>query len=105
MGSQEVTSEGEARASDGWSGSRTPWKRIAAGLRAAIARGDYPPGSRLPSIPELCAAHGTGRGAAAKALRGLAEAGLAELEPGLGYYVPGAPDGPAEIVESSPLRW
>src|SRR5690349_4164304 len=37
-------------------------ERIADALRVAIARGVYPPGSKLPTEAELSSLHGAGRG-------------------------------------------
>jgi GntR family transcriptional regulator len=67
---------------------RTPSKRIAAALRASIARGEYKPGTRLPSILDLSEAYGVSTETAAKVLHLLAADGLAEARRGRGHYVP-----------------
>jgi DNA-binding GntR family transcriptional regulator len=64
-----------------------PWRQIAADLRDGIANGTYPPDSLLPSISRLTQQYGVARRTANKALRQLASEGLADLEPGMGYYV------------------
>ena len=65
------------------------WKQIAAALRRGIADGTYPPGTPLPSISRLVQEYGVARLTANKALRAMAAEGLAELEPGMGFYVTG----------------
>jgi len=64
-----------------------PWKQIADQLRADIAAGRYGPDDPLPSISRLVQEYGVARATANKALRQMAAEGLAELEPGMGYYV------------------
>ncbi|HZC63001.1 MAG TPA: winged helix-turn-helix domain-containing protein [Streptosporangiaceae bacterium] len=61
--------------------------QIAAILRDAIARGDYPPGRAVPSESRLMQEHGVARLTARKAVRVLAEEGLVEVVPGRGAYV------------------
>lgn len=69
--------------------SRTPvYRQVGNWLIDAIKRGEYQPGDRLPGIPDLVHAAGIARLTAAKALRHVAEQGYAELERGMGYYVP-----------------
>lgn len=64
-----------------------PWQQVAAALREALARGEYGPDDRLPSMTELAAQWGINRKTAGKALKALADEGLIEVEPGMGYYV------------------
>lgn len=69
--------------------SRTPpYRQVACQLADAIRRGEYAPGERLPSIIDLTQAAGIARYTARKALHVLEAEGLAELEPGMGFYVP-----------------
>ena len=63
------------------------WKQIAAALRAGIADGTYQPGARLPSMTTLVQDWGVARATALKALQALEREGLAEMEPGMGFYV------------------
>lgn len=51
-------------------------ERIAGELRAAIVRGDYPPGSQLPSESALAGTHGVARGTIRAALAAVEAAGL-----------------------------
>ncbi len=67
---------------------KTPvYLQIAAILRAAIERGDYPPGRAIPSETRLMQEHGVARLTARKAVRVLAGEGLVEVVPGRGAYV------------------
>lgn len=63
--------------------------QLAAILREAIRRGEYPPGRRLPSETTLMQQHGVARETARKAVRVLADEGLAEVVPGRGAFVTG----------------
>jgi DNA-binding GntR family transcriptional regulator len=68
--------------------SRTPpWQQIAAYLREEIDAGRYGPDVPLPSIDRLVQLFGVNRKTARKALVSLVEAGIAEVEPGMGHYV------------------
>ena len=67
---------------------RTPvYLQIAAILRDAIERGDYPPGRQIPSETRLMQEHGVARLTARKAVRVLAGEGLVEVVQGRGAYV------------------
>jgi DNA-binding GntR family transcriptional regulator len=67
---------------------KTPvYLQIAAILRDAIERGDYPPGRPIPSETRLMQQHGVARLTARKAVRVLAGEGLVEVVPGRGAYV------------------
>lgn len=68
-----------------------PYRQIAAVLRGRIESGEYRPGRRLPSINDLMQQYGVAHLTANKALRLLAAEGLAELSPGMGFFVR-APD-------------
>lgn len=69
------------------SGPVPPYKQVAAILAAEIENGDRAPGSKLPPVPYLMHEYGIALETARKALREVAKAGLAELSPGMGYYV------------------
>lgn len=60
---------------------------IAAGLRAEILDGTYPPGTRLPGENQVMAAHGVARQTARQALAQLVTWGLAQARQGSGVYV------------------
>lgn len=69
-------------------GSRRPLPvQISEQLRARIAAGEYPPGSRLPSEAELSAGFGVSRVTVREALRMLQRDGLAAARQGKGHYV------------------
>lgn len=67
---------------------KTPvYLQIAAILRQAIKRGDYPPGRQIPSETRLMQEHGVARLTARKAVRVLVDEGLVEVVTGRGAYV------------------
>ena len=64
-----------------------PYQQIAAYLRAAILRGDFAPGSRLPGVEGLVQEYGVARTTARKALSLIRDEGFSFASVGLGYYV------------------
>jgi GntR family transcriptional regulator len=67
---------------------KTPvYLQLAAILRKAIKRGDYPPGRKLPSETTLMQEYGLARGTVRKSARVLADEGLVEVVQGRGVYV------------------
>lgn len=69
-----------------------PWPtarygHVADQLRRAIQRGDYPPGTALPSEATLAAEHDLARQSINKAIRLLVAEGLVRIERGRGTYV------------------
>jgi DNA-binding FadR family transcriptional regulator len=62
-------------------------RRLADTLRAAIADGAYPPGTRLPSYRQLRDEHHVALNTAQAAIRMLAVEGLVEIHPARGAYV------------------
>lgn len=62
-----------------------PYRQVAAILRERIDAGEIT--IRLPSIADLVGEFGIARTTAAKALRVLVEEGIAEVSPGMGYFV------------------
>lgn len=68
-------------------GSRSKYWHIAAGLFAAVERGDYAPGARLPGENDIMRDHGVARSTARQALALLVSWGLAEARKGSGVYV------------------
>ncbi len=73
------------------------YRQLAETLRAAIGRGDYPPGALLPTEHELCAAHGVSRHTAREALRALQDDGLIARRRGAGTVVLALPRAPALV--------
>lgn len=63
------------------------YQSLAGDLRAAIVRGDYPPGAHLPTEHELCDTHRVSRHTAREALRILSAEGLIERRRGAGTTV------------------
>jgi len=67
---------------------KTPvYLQIAAILRDAISRGDFPVGRAIPSETRLMQQYGVARLTARKAVRVLADEGLVEVVTGRGAYV------------------
>lgn len=64
-----------------------PWRQIEQDLRDKIASGEYPRGSKLPSIRTLAVQYGVSHGTVDKAVRSLAREGLLETERGYGCFV------------------
>jgi GntR family transcriptional regulator len=62
-------------------------KHLADALRAQIASGAYPAGTRLPSYRQLRDEHDVALNTAQAAIRLLAADGLVEIRPGSGAYV------------------
>lgn len=67
--------------------SEPPYQQIAAQLRAAIADGTWPPGSRLPGVIPIMQETGVAALTARKALHVLVDEGVAYIQPGMGTYV------------------
>ncbi|GAA4204125.1 FadR/GntR family transcriptional regulator [Actinocatenispora rupis] len=68
--------------------SRTPLvESVIDQLREAIASGEWPVGSRIPTEPDLVAQLGVGRNTLREAVRALAHLGLLESRQGAGTYV------------------
>ncbi|ACY99132.1 MULTISPECIES: GntR family transcriptional regulator [Thermomonospora] len=70
---------------------RPAYLRIAAELREQITRGDYPPGSRLPTLARLCRMHGVSEIVARQAIALLRGEGLVETRRGGGTVVRARP--------------
>jgi DNA-binding FadR family transcriptional regulator len=71
----------------------TASRQLADALRAQIAGGAYPPGSKIPSYRQLRDSHHVALNTAQAAIRILAADGLVEIQPARGAYVRGKPDG------------
>lgn len=61
--------------------------RVAAALREAISSGRYPPGTALPTLTEIAAAHQVSRVTARAAIAALRQEGLVASRQGSGNYV------------------
>jgi len=65
--------------------------RIADAIRAAIESGEFPPGTQLPSLPELARTHGVSLVTARLALARLRQEGLVVSRQGVGNFVRAQP--------------
>ncbi|MFG1999162.1 GntR family transcriptional regulator [Spirillospora sp. NPDC048911] len=81
---------------------RPAYLRIADALRDQIRDGDYPPGSRLPTMTELCASHGVSEIVVRQAIALLRGEGLIETRRGGGTIVKVSP--PARRVAMDRYR-
>jgi GntR family transcriptional regulator len=63
------------------------WRQVYEVIRKRIESGEYPPGSRVPSIVQVADEFGIAQATAQKVLRALKEEGLTYTEPGLGSSV------------------
>lgn len=66
---------------------RARYRQVADELRAAIKRGEFPPGSMLPSQPELARRYGLNQTSINRAIATLRAEGLIRTEHGAGSYV------------------
>jgi DNA-binding GntR family transcriptional regulator len=64
-----------------------PWRQLAAILRERIESGEFPPGSRIPSIVSLSQEYQLAGITVRKALAALKEEGILETASGWGTYV------------------
>jgi DNA-binding FadR family transcriptional regulator len=85
---------------------RAASRQLADALRAQIAAGAYPPGSKIPSYRQLRDAHHVAQNTAQAAVRLLAAEGLVEIRPASGAYVRSVPSGknPTLHAELADLR-
>lgn len=72
--------------------------RIADELQAAIERGDYAPGARLPSLPSLAREYAVSVVTAREAVRLLASRQYVRSRQGLGTFVRERPAGPPAVL-------
>jgi GntR family transcriptional regulator len=63
------------------------YRQVATELRSAIKRGEYPPGSALPSQPELARLYGLNQTSINRAITLLRSEGLVRVEHGRGAFV------------------
>ncbi|MEV6797423.1 winged helix-turn-helix domain-containing protein [Micromonospora rifamycinica] len=66
---------------------RPPYQQLADTLRGGIQRGEFPPGSQLPSITDLAEQYRVAKGTVQAALRVLRESGLVVARHGKGVFV------------------
>jgi GntR family transcriptional regulator len=70
---------------------RSRYQQVADDLRAAIQRGDHPPGSTLPSQPDLARRYGLNQTSINRAIAVLRAEGLVRVEHGRGAFVQEVP--------------
>jgi GntR family transcriptional regulator len=80
------------------------YKQIAGDLREQITTGSLPPGSQLPTEPQLATTHGASRSTVRLAIGLLSQQGLVETRQGIGTYVT-EPVAPLTVVLSSVEDW
>nr|WP_202546563.1 winged helix-turn-helix domain-containing protein [Streptomyces sp. SID2119] len=71
--------------------TRPKWRQVADIMRARIADGSYPIGSRMPAVVALTEEFGVAIATAQKVMRALRDEGLIRTEVGMGSYVTGRP--------------
>ena len=64
-----------------------PWQQLADLLRARITSGEYPPGTRIPSIISLSEEYGLAPVTVRKAVTALQREGLVQSQTGWGTFV------------------
>ncbi|WP_047867840.1 winged helix-turn-helix domain-containing protein [Nocardiopsis sp. RV163] len=74
-----------------WREGLPRWVQIADELERRIREGEYPPGSRVPSVLRLMEEFQVASATAQKALSGLRDRGLTRTEPGIGSTVRESP--------------
>ncbi|WP_264929277.1 winged helix-turn-helix domain-containing protein, partial [Streptomyces sp. A012304] len=68
--------------------AETPlYLQVAEELRGLIESGELPPGTRLPSVSEISAKHGSSNSVATAAYKVLVDDGLVVSRHGAGHYV------------------
>jgi GntR family transcriptional regulator len=77
-----------------------PYAQIALHLRGAIITRQLPPGTPLPSEPELVARYHVSRETVRRALQLLRDTGITETRRGIGHFVARTPE--VRTVEISP---
>ncbi|WP_349371659.1 GntR family transcriptional regulator [Salinarimonas sp.] len=95
----KATADGKAEGKTSVEPSKT--RRLYLLLRDRIVGGALAAGARLPSEPELSAAHGVSRVTVRRALDGLEQDGLIRRQPGAGTFVIGKPGREAIVADFS----
>ena len=70
------------------------WRQMYAVMEERVTDGTYPPGGRLPSGMAICDEFGISQVTAKRVLKELRQAGLAEMQPGIGTFVTELPQPP-----------
>jgi DNA-binding GntR family transcriptional regulator len=70
-----------------WKPDVSRWRQVYEVLEERIADGTYPPGSQLPGVLALHAEFGIAQATARRVLSELRDAGLAQMQVGVGTFV------------------
>jgi DNA-binding GntR family transcriptional regulator len=74
-----------------WKPDVPRWRQVYEVIEERIADGTYPPGSQLPGVLALHAEFGIAQMTARRVLTELRDAGLAQMQPGIGTFVTDLP--------------
>ncbi len=78
------------------------WRRIADDIAVKIQEGVYPPGTRLPALPQLCADYQVSVKTIQTALIVLQYRDMVQPRHGVGFFVIGPADPPVSPAPRSP---
>jgi DNA-binding GntR family transcriptional regulator len=70
-----------------WEPEIPRWRQVYAVMSERIVDGTYEPGGRLPSAMDICGEFEISQVTAKRVLKELRQAGLAEMQPGIGTFV------------------
>jgi GntR family transcriptional regulator len=70
-----------------WEPEVPRWRQVYAVMTERIVDGTYEPGERLPSAMAICDEFGISQVTAKRVLKELRQAGLAEMQVGIGTFV------------------
>jgi DNA-binding GntR family transcriptional regulator len=70
-----------------WKPDIPRWQQVYEVIEARIADGTYPPGAQLPGVLVLHGEFGIAQMTARRVLTELRDAGLAQMQPGIGTFV------------------
>lgn len=79
-----------------WAPDVPRWRQVYEIIERRIADGTYPPGSQLPGVLAIQAEFGIAQMTARRVLTELRDAGLAQMQPGIGTFVTELPEKPQE---------
>jgi DNA-binding GntR family transcriptional regulator len=77
-----------------WEPEIPRWRQVYAVMSERIVDGTYEPGARLPSAMAICDEFEISQVTAKRVLKELRQAGLAEMQPGIGTFATELPQPP-----------
>ncbi|RSM71470.1 GntR family transcriptional regulator [Kibdelosporangium aridum] len=83
--------------------AEAPYQRIAAEIKARIARGELKPGDRVPSTRQITQQWGVAMATATKVIAALKDDGVVDTKPGAGTVVRSAPQAARKSSKESDL--